>query len=91
MAAMKGRMDCRLYRSAFSGELVFRVETAAGPPYEGVTPRRYATPADTDSDKGTSGRVDVRVLSKGKGETRVAGPDGEILTVPTEAVHPVNS
>jgi hypothetical protein len=86
MAAEKGSMECQLYRSAFSGELVFRVETTSGQPYEGVTPKHCATPDNAPSGAGVQGQVEVRVLSNGGNEARVSAPDGEILTVPADLV-----
>ncbi len=87
MAAAKGNMKCRLYPSAFSGELVFQVKTTDGQPYEGVTPKHCAASNGALSDAGVQGQVEVRVLSNGGSEARVSAPDGEILTVSANLVH----
>ena len=87
MAATRGSMDCHLYRSAFSGEVVFQVDTVGGTPYEGVAPKHCATPTDTPSVSGVQGQVEVRVLANAGKVARVSTPDGEILTVPAGVIH----
>jgi hypothetical protein len=79
-------MKCRLYPSAFSGELVFQVDTTSGKPYEGVAPKHCTKPEGAPSDAGVQGQVEVRVLENGGKEARVSAPDGEIITVPADLV-----
>lgn len=86
MAALYGQMACRLYPSAFSGEVVIQVSTTVGQSYEGVVPRHYVKPNDTPPPNGIEGQVEVRILSNGGDEARVYIPDGEILTVSADKV-----
>ena len=86
MAALHGQMKCKLYPSAFSGEIVFQVNTAHGDRYEGVAPKHYAGPRTRLTKKGISGHIKVRVLSNGGNEARVSVPDGQILTVSADEV-----
>ncbi len=87
MAAEYGKMECKLYPSAFSGEVVFQVDTSAGKPYEGVAPKHYVSPSATPPENGVRGKVKVRVLSNGGDKARVSTPDGQILTVSAKKVH----
>jgi uncharacterized protein YqfA (UPF0365 family) len=87
MAVPHGQMDCKVYTSAFSGEVVFQVATIIGELYAGVAPKHYVEPAIQPTKAGVDGRVKVRVLSNGGDEARVSVPDGEILTVPADKVH----
>jgi|GEM_PF-1956672 hypothetical protein len=87
MAAVQGQMKCKLYPSAFSGEVVFQVTTTVGKDYEGVAPKHYVQPTAAPTEGGTDGCVKVRVLSNGGNEARVYVPDGQILTVSADKVH----
>jgi len=86
MAAAHAQMDCTIFTSVFSSEVVFRVDTKEGTSYSGVSPKHYLADGEPTKD-GVSGRVKVRVLSNGGDEARVSVPDGEILVVPAEKVH----
>ena len=87
MAAPHGQMDCKLYPSAFSGEVVFQVSTIIGEPYEGVAPKHCVKPDTKPNKDGIDGRIEVRVLDNGGEEARVFVPDGQILTVSSDIVH----
>lgn len=87
MAAAYGQMDCTLYPSAFSGEMVFQVNTVRGTSYEGVAPKHYVKPSSPPVKTGVRGQINVRVISNGGKEARVSVPDGEILVVPADKVH----
>ena len=87
MAAAFGQMDCKIYPSAFSGEVVFQVNTTIGESYEGVAPKHYVQPNTTLLKDGINGRVNVRILDNGGKEARVSVPDGQILTVSADKVH----
>ncbi|HUT57352.1 MAG TPA: hypothetical protein VNA25_05705 [Phycisphaerae bacterium] len=85
MSAPKGNLQCALYPSAFSGEIVFKLQTAQGEAYEGVAPKHYANPSAV-MEAGTGGTVQVRVIGNGGNQARVAMPDGEVIDVPEQAV-----
>jgi hypothetical protein len=87
MAASFGQIDCKLYPSAFSGELVFQVDTTIEGSYEGVAPKHYVETPTPPTKDGVGGQVRVRVISNGGKEARVSMPDGQILTVPADKVH----
>ena len=87
MAASFGHIDCKLYPSAFSGELVFQVDTTITEPYEGVAPKHYVETTTPPTKGGVDGQVRVRVLRNGGDEARVSMPDGQVLTVPADKVH----
>lgn len=86
MAALQAQMQCKLYPSAFSGEVVFQVHTTLGEIYEGLAPKHYVNPSATPPKTGVDGQVKVRVLSNGGRETRVSVPDGQILTVSADKI-----
>jgi len=78
-----------LYPSAFSGEVVFQVDTKIGQRYEryeGVAPKHYVDPSTQLKKEGIDGKVQVRVLKNGGNEARVSLPDGQILTVSADKV-----
>ncbi len=87
MAASHGQMECKLYPSAFSGEVVFQVDTKIGKSYEGVAPKHYVQPSTQPTKDGVNGQIKVRVLGNGANEARVSVPDGQILTVSADKVH----
>lgn len=79
-------MTCDLYKSAFSGEVVFAVGTISGETYEGIAPKHYATPNQDLSADSVSGRVKVHMIANGGGTARVRMPDGEAIDVPVKAI-----
>ena len=88
MAASRGEMECKLYPSAFSGEVVFQVDTKIGNSYEGVAPKHCVVRPNTPPPKnGVNGQVKVRVLDNGTNEARVSVPDGQVLIVSADKVH----
>ena len=87
MAATHGRIECKLYPSAFSGEVVFQVNTVNEQSYEGVAPKHYVVSSTQPTKDGVDGQVKVRVLSNGGKEARVSVPDGQILSVSADKVH----
>lgn len=84
MANSQANMNCELYKSAFSGEVVFVVKTTEGQSYEGVAPKRYAQHSDRLSREPVSGHIAVRLISNGEKNARVRTPDGETMNVPVE-------
>ena len=87
MAAAHGKMECKLYSSAFSGEVVFQVNTLNEQSYEGVAPKHYVESGTQPTKDGVDGKVKVRVLKNGGNEARVSVPDGQILSVSADKVH----
>ncbi len=88
MAAPHGQMSCKLYPSAFSGEVVFQVDTKMiGKSYEGVAPKHYIETSTQLTKDGIDGQVKVRVLSNSGNEARVSVPDGQVLIVSADKVH----
>ena len=87
MAASFGQISCKLYPSAFSGELVFQVDTTVEGSYEGVAPKHFIKTATPPTKDGVDGQVRVHVISNGGEEARVSMPDGQVLTVPADKVH----
>ncbi len=87
MAAPHGQMECKLYPSAFSGEVVFQVDTNIGKSYEGVAPKHYIETSTQLTKDGIDGQVKVRVLSNGGNEARVSVPDGQVLIVSADKIH----
>ena len=86
MTATHGRMKCKLYLSAFSGEKVFQVETMDEQSFEGVAPNHYVESDVQPTKDGVDGYVKVRVLSNKEGSVRVSIPDGQILSVSADKV-----
>ncbi len=87
MATTHGQMECKLYPSAFSGEVVFQVNTTNEQSYEGVAPKHYVTYDAQPTRNGVNGQVKVRVLVNGGKEARVSVPDGQILSVSPDKIH----
>jgi len=87
MAAVHGQMECKLYSSAFSGEVVFQVNTVNKQSYEGVAPNHYITSSVKPTRDGVSGQVKVCVLKNGGSEAKVSVPDGQILNVSADKIH----
>jgi hypothetical protein len=87
MAAAFGQIDCKLYSSAFSGEVVFQVDTTVEGSREGIAPKHYVQTSSIPTKDGVEGQVRVRVISNGGEEARVSMPDGQVLTVPANKVH----
>ena len=86
MAASFGHIDCKLYTSAFSGELVFQIDTTVDGSYEGVAPKHFVETPTPPTKDGVDGQVRVHVISNGGKEARVSMPDGQVLTVPGNKV-----
>jgi len=89
MTALYGQMECKLYPSAFSGEVVFQVNTINMQSYEGVAPKHYVQPNTQPPKDGVNGQVKVRVLDNGANEARVSVPDGQILSISADKVHEI--
>ena len=87
MSAAFGQIDCKLYPSAFSGEVVFHVDTTAKGSYEGVAPKHYVETSIPSTKDGIDGQVRVRVITNGGEQARVSMPDGQVLVVPADKVH----
>jgi len=87
MAVTHGRMECKLYTSAFSGEVVFQVNTLNGQSHEGIAPKHYVASSIKPTKDSVEGQVKVRVLKNEGNETRVYVPDGQILNVSADKVH----
>lgn len=85
MAVPHGQMECKIYPSAFSGEIIFRVDTKSGD-YEGVAPKHYVKPDIKLEKDGVDGKIKVRVLSNGGDKARVFVPDGQILVVSVDKI-----
>ena len=86
MAATHGQMECKLYPSAFSGEVVFQVNTANQESYEGVAPKHFAQPSVDLKKDGANGQIEVYVLENGGNKARVSAPDGQILHVSADKI-----
>ena len=86
MVVEGGQMQCKLYPSAFSGEVVFEVDTLNQQSYEGVAPNHCVKSSDQPTRDGVNGQVKVRVISNGGSEARVSVPDGQILNVAADKV-----
>lgn len=89
MSAAFGQIDCKLYPSAFSGELVFQIDTTVEGSYEGVAPKHYVKTQTQPTKDGVDGQVKVRVIRNGGNEARVSVPDGQVLTVSADKVHEI--
>ena len=94
MAAAHGQMKCKIYPSAFSGEVVFQVDTVDGQSFEGIAPKHYVASitqpikdvSDGQLKEGVDGQLKVRVLSNKRKITRVRLPDEQILNVSADKV-----
>ena len=89
MVAILGQMKCKLYPSAFSGEVVFQVDTKIGQRYEGIAPKHYVQSSTQPTKDGENGQVKVHVLENGANGMRVSVPDGQILVVSADKVHEI--
>jgi len=89
MATTQGQLECKLYPSAFSGEVVFQVDTTMEQGYEGVAPKHYVTFSTQPTKDGVDGQVKVCVLNNVGNEARVSVPDGDILTISADKVHEI--
>ena len=87
MTATYGQMKCKLYLSAFSGEMVFQAKIVDGPDYEGVAPNHYILSNTPPTKDGVNGQIKVRVLREIGKEMRVCMPDGECLWVSADNVY----
>ena len=89
MPAAFGQIECKLYPSAFSGEVVIQVDTTNQQSYEGVAPKHYVDHKVQPTKDGVDGQVKVRVLTNGGKEARVSVPDGQILNISADKVHEI--
>lgn len=87
MAVTQGQLECKLYQSAFSGEVVFQIDTVDKESYEGVAPNHYAISTTRPTKDGVDGQIKVRVLQNEGSKARVFVPDGQILDVLADKVH----
>ena len=87
MATQFAEMACSLYKSAFSGEVVFAVAMFGGGVYEGISPKHYATIETELSTEPTPGFVKVRVIRNGGEKALVLMPDGEAIEIPVATVN----
>jgi hypothetical protein len=81
---------CQLSQGAFSGELVFTIETTDSGRYVGLAPRRDCRKENGDSirenelahDAEIREKLATRLIANGGAVARVALPDGEAVKVP---------
>ena len=62
MAVIPGQMKCKVYPSAFSGEVVFQVETVDEQSFEGIAPKHYVISNTQPTKDGVDGQIKVRIL-----------------------------
>jgi hypothetical protein len=75
-------INCDIYMSAFSSEIVFAVSTTENNQYEGVAPKHYAQfQGEPSNETPVKGVLQVKVIEKNDGEAKVYMPDGEIISV----------
>jgi hypothetical protein len=82
-------LACRLSRSGFSGERVFRVTLAGGSgEHVGVAPVDYCKTPDGEpigddqpAQKNSEGLVEGLLIENGGDTAHIATPDGETITV----------
>ena len=86
MPTQYGKVTCDLFRSAFSGEVVFAVNTINGERYEGIAPKHCAKPVGDLSVDPTKGTLEVAVINNGGKSSSIRMPDGESIEVPTELI-----
>jgi hypothetical protein len=87
-------LACRISPSSFSGERVFRITLADNAEYIGIAPVDYCRQYDQSavgSNEPTKGRqingfVEGHLLENGGAEAKVALPDGEVITVPSDRI-----
>ena len=88
-------IECRISRSAFSGERVFRLVQEAGRgEHLGVAPVGYCRredrsplrPDEPAGDEEILGLVEARVVSNGGDVADVETPDGEVVRVRLAAI-----
>jgi len=85
MAACIGQISCNLSVGPFSGEVVFYIQTDAGP-YSGLAPKHYASSSKPLLRTPIPGKLRVKILRNGGGQAVVQVPDGEALTVSADLV-----
>lgn len=86
MGAPHGQMKCKIFPSAFSGEVVFQVNTINKQRYAGVAPKHFVQPNAKLPKDGIDGQIKVRVLGEDANAMRVYLPDGQVLTVSADKV-----
>lgn len=87
MVIKAGNLECDIYKSAFSGEIVFAVQTEREL-YEGVAPRQYLEKVNGElsADRPQKGSLRVRVISNGGNRAKIATPDGLVIDVPASII-----
>ncbi len=86
-------VSCQISKGAFSDELVFEIETTGGETHIGAASRQYfwdengrTLGADEPGDTPINGLVAARRLKSNNGSTLVAVPDGEVISVRSDAI-----
>ena len=84
-------LRCRLTKSAFSGERVFRVTAKQIDEYVGVAPLSYCYDEtrnqlrqDQPQNDAMHGHVSAQMISNGAEWAKVLVPDGESIQVPVD-------
>jgi hypothetical protein len=85
---------CRLQRSTFEEERVFRFRRRDGAEYIGISPIRYCHHPDggalkvgePESGEQIDGLVDARLVQNGGTEVWVSLPTGETILVPADII-----
>lgn len=87
-------LACDLSRGAFPNERVFKVGVYDGGEYIGLTPLHYCYRTDgsrlsadePEANASINGKLAARLVRNGNGRADVAIPDGEIISVPRDAL-----
>jgi hypothetical protein len=85
---------CEPARGGFSGERVFRIQTAAGATLAGVADIAYCftseqeplRPEDPPAGQRIPGLVAARVIRPENGSSLISVPDGSVASVPTRSL-----
>ena len=85
---MYGQMDCKIYPSAFSGEVVVQVNADEGN-YEGIAPKHYVNSTTNLKKNGITGKVKIFIISNDGNKARVRMPDEYILTVSSNNIQEI--
>jgi len=81
MVLPQGYVECAVHFSAFSGEVVFAIQTVEGEVYEGVTSKYYVKYERFVTTHGVYGQVRVSILKFEGDRVRVRVPDSGIIDV----------
>jgi hypothetical protein len=87
-------LSCKISRSGFPNEAIFRVQVANGDTYVGAAPREYFYKSDEKplqedepgEGKKIEGKILAREIGKVDGDFLVSVPDGGVLQVKTGQV-----